>query len=75
MHLTVSLYISALGVTLINAVSVEEKLKPGPGYLGTRDSSEDPRVQRNNPIPLDISRFFIKARSRGYCLRRLSSLG
>ena len=77
MHLVVNLYILALGVILINCELLEENLQTG--SVEMRDSFEDPMVssykggpgaQQNNPIPL--FGLAIKARSHGYCLRRLS---
>lgn len=82
MHLIITLYILAFGVVLISSVPSEENLKSD--LEEKRDSSEDPvasfrkrgrAAQRNNPIPLAIARLLVKARNRGYCLRRLSSLG
>lgn len=82
MHVIVSLYILAFGVVLISSVPFEENLKSH--LVEMQGSSEDPVAsfrlrgrgsQRNHPIPLDIARLFVKARNRGYCLRRLSSLG
>lgn len=82
MHLIVNLYILAFGVILINSEPLEENLKSG--SVEMRDSFEDSMVssykggrgaQRNNPIPMVLAHLSIKARSRGYCLRRLSSLG
>lgn len=70
----------ASGIILINAEPLEEKRQSG--SVEMRDSSEDPLLsfykgapgtQRNDPIPL--VGLVIKARSHGYCLRRLSSLG
>lgn len=80
MYLVVNLLILTIGISLINCEPREENLQSG--SEGMRDSSEDPMVsfykggpaaQRNDPIPL-VS-LAIKARSHGYCLRRLSSLG
>lgn len=80
MHLLLNLYTLAIGVILINCEPLEKNLQSG--SVKMRDSSEDtiassykrgPGAQRNDPIPL-VS-FAIKARSHGYCLRRLSSMG
>jgi len=80
MHLLLNLCTLAIGVILINCESLEENLQSG--LVAMRDSPEDPiassykgdpGAQRNDPIPL--VGFAIKARSHGYCLRRLSSLG
>jgi len=80
MHLVVNLYVLSLGVILINSEPLDENLQSG--SVEMRDSSEDPIVssykeylaaQQNDPIPL--TGLVIKARSLGYCLRRLSSLG
>ena len=74
----VTLSILGIGIILINAERLEGTLQSG--SVEMRDSSEDPMVsfykgapQRNGPIPL--VGLVIKARSHGYCLRRLSSLG
>ena len=80
MYLVVNLFILAVGIILINAEPLEEKLQSGSVQM--RDSSEDPMLsfykealgtQRNDPIPL--VGLVIKARRHRYCLRRLSSLG
>ena len=80
MRLVVNLYILATGVILINSELFEENLQSS--SVKMRDGSENPMVssykggpgaQRNDPISL--VGLAIKARSRGYCLRRLSSLG
>lgn len=80
MHFALNLFILTTGIILINCEPLEENLQSGSEEI--RDSSEDPMVsfykggpgaQRNDPIPL--LGLAIKARSHGYCLRRLSSLG
>ena len=80
MRLLINLYILAIGVILINSEPLEENLQSG--SVEMRDRSENPMdssykggpgAQRNDPIPL--VGLAIKARSYGYCLRRLSSLG
>ena len=80
MHLVVNLFILTIGIVLINCEPLEENLQSGSEEI--RDSSEDqmvsfykggPGARRNDPIPL--VGLAIKARSHGYCLRSLSSLG
>lgn len=73
MHLLVKLYILAIGVILINCEPLEENVQSG--SVEMRDSSEDPMISSYKGGPIPLVGLAIKARSHGYCLRRLSSLG
>lgn len=73
MNLVVNLFILASGIILINAEPLEEKLQSGSEDPLLSFYKGAPGTQRNDPIPL--VGLVIKARSHGYCLRRLSSLG
>ena len=84
MKSSASLFVLSVEVLIfVNSAPVDEKLLK-PGSVEMRDTSDHPIAhfsnlqsgdQQNNPVPLVITRLFTKARDRGFCLRRLSSLG
>ena len=73
MRLIVNVISFAFGFILISSAPFDEKLKSGSQDM--RQSSEESAVQQSRSmIPLVASRHFIKARTHGFCFRRLSFL-